>query len=161
MVPYRAKCLISFDRCFCDWHINAWMSFINPFHDTVLFLYLLKTSENLKFSDVFSGYRKRSVAWNGLAAKICFLFAVLLSWYNCNGIKDTITKANKLFKKHSLFLTELHAFLLVCCTYWFWLLLAVLIWYTNLTYIVQFTLFKSVLSLLLGGKYLSTICENV
>ena len=31
-----------------------------------LFLYSLKTSENLWFSDVFRGYRKRSVAWNEL-----------------------------------------------------------------------------------------------
>ena len=38
---------------------------IKPFHATGLFLYLLKT-ENLWFSDVFRGYRKRSVTWNGL-----------------------------------------------------------------------------------------------
>ena len=31
-----------------------------------LFLYLLKTSENLWFPDVFRGYRKRSLTWNGL-----------------------------------------------------------------------------------------------
>ena len=34
---------------------------INPFHATVLFLYPLKTSGNLWFSDVFSGDRKRQV----------------------------------------------------------------------------------------------------
>ena len=34
----------------------------NPFHATNLFLYPLKTSENLRFSDVFRGYRKRPVA---------------------------------------------------------------------------------------------------
>ena len=39
---------------------------VNPFHATDLFLYLLKTSENQRFCDVFRGYRKRSVAWNGL-----------------------------------------------------------------------------------------------
>ena len=33
--------------------------FINLFHATGLFLYLLKTSGNLWFSDVFRGYRKR------------------------------------------------------------------------------------------------------
>lgn len=32
-----------------------------------LSLYPLKTSENEKFSDVFRGYSKRSVAWNGLS----------------------------------------------------------------------------------------------
>ena len=39
---------------------------INPFHATSLFQYLLKTSENHWFSDVFRGYQKRPVAWNGL-----------------------------------------------------------------------------------------------
>ena len=34
---------------------------LNPFHVTGLFLYFLKTSENLWFSDVFRGYRKRPV----------------------------------------------------------------------------------------------------
>ena len=38
----------------------------NPFHATNLFWYLLKTSENQRFSDVFRGHQKRSVAWNGL-----------------------------------------------------------------------------------------------
>ena len=38
----------------------------NPFHSTDPFWYLLKTSENLWFSDDFRGYLKRSVAWNGL-----------------------------------------------------------------------------------------------
>ena len=33
---------------------------------TGLFLCSLKTSEKQKFSDVFRGYRKRPVAWNGL-----------------------------------------------------------------------------------------------
>ena len=39
---------------------------INSFHATGLFRCPLKTSENLWFSDVFRGYRKRPVAWNGL-----------------------------------------------------------------------------------------------
>ena len=39
---------------------------INPSHATSLFQYLLKTSENHWFSDVFRGYQKRPVAWNGL-----------------------------------------------------------------------------------------------
>ena len=33
----------------------------NPFHVTAVFLYPLKTSENQRFSDVFWGYRKKSV----------------------------------------------------------------------------------------------------
>ena len=39
---------------------------VNPFHASGLFWYPLKTSENLWFSDVFRGYQKRTVAWNGL-----------------------------------------------------------------------------------------------
>ena len=40
--------------------------FFNPFQGIDFFLYALKASENQRFSDVFSGYRKRPVAWNGL-----------------------------------------------------------------------------------------------
>ena len=36
-----------------------------PFHANIPFLYPLKTPENL-FSDVFSGYRNETLAWNGL-----------------------------------------------------------------------------------------------
>ena len=39
--------------------------YINPFHVTGLFLYLLKTLENLWFSDIFRGCRNGPVAWNG------------------------------------------------------------------------------------------------
>ena len=39
---------------------------INPFHTTCLFLYPLKTSENLQFPDVLRGYRKTPVTGNGL-----------------------------------------------------------------------------------------------
>ena len=39
---------------------------VNPFHSASHFLYPLKTSENLWFSNVFRGYRKRPVAWFGL-----------------------------------------------------------------------------------------------
>ena len=38
----------------------------HPFLVAGLFLYPLKTEENLKFSDVFRGYRKRPVARNWL-----------------------------------------------------------------------------------------------
>ena len=40
--------------------------FTNPCHVTRLSLYLLKTLRNHWFSDVFRGYRKRLVAWDGL-----------------------------------------------------------------------------------------------
>ena len=39
---------------------------VNPFHATDLFRWPLKTSENQRFSDVFRGYQKWSVVWNGL-----------------------------------------------------------------------------------------------
>ena len=39
---------------------------VNPFHATDLFWYPLKI-ENQRFSDVFRGYQKRSVALNGLS----------------------------------------------------------------------------------------------
>ena len=45
-------------------------------HATGLFLYPLKTSGNLWFSDVFRGYRKMPVAWNGLI-DIVFLYSCL------------------------------------------------------------------------------------
>ena len=43
---------------------------VNPFHATEPFWYTLKRSKNQRFSDVFKGYQKRSVARNGLK---CFL----------------------------------------------------------------------------------------
>ena len=60
-------------------------TFFNPYHAAGLFLYTLKTSENLRFSDVFRGYRKRIVAWNGSKVEecltVCFrLFAQPTTW---------------------------------------------------------------------------------
>ena len=46
----------------------------NPFHATDFFLYPLKTSENLRFSDIFRGYRERPVTWNGLKAFVELIF---------------------------------------------------------------------------------------
>ena len=50
------------------------LSPVNPCHVTALFIYPLKTSENQKFSDVFRGYRKRSMAWNGINLPGIFIF---------------------------------------------------------------------------------------
>ena len=47
---------------------NIFWGPINPFHATGLFLYPLKTLENLWFPDVFRGYRRSPVAWNGLSS---------------------------------------------------------------------------------------------
>ena len=46
--------------------VTKYKDIINPSHNTGLFRYLLKTSENIWLSDVFRGYRKRPVARNGL-----------------------------------------------------------------------------------------------
>ena len=41
---------------------NPVLVLINPFNATTFFLYPLETSENLWFSDVSRGYRKKAVA---------------------------------------------------------------------------------------------------
>ena len=52
-----------FRAVFCFIFILMFL-FLNPF---CLFLYLLKTSETLWFSDVFKEYRNETLAWNGSA----------------------------------------------------------------------------------------------
>ena len=51
---------------------------VNPFHAIGFSLYLLKTSENLWFYDVFRKYWKRLVAWNGLMYQLFFRTSNLL-----------------------------------------------------------------------------------
>ena len=41
------------------------VSIVNPFSTSTLLLYPLKTSENLRFSDVFRGYRRGTLIENG------------------------------------------------------------------------------------------------
>ena len=45
--------------------------FMNLFRATGLFLYPLKTSEKLWFSDVFREYRRTQARWNGLTVTAC------------------------------------------------------------------------------------------
>ena len=68
-----------------DGRCRTWMI---PFHTTGLFLYPLKI-ENLSFLDIFKGYRKRPVAWDGLTGSQVFIakclalnlsFTLLLTW---------------------------------------------------------------------------------
>ena len=59
-IPLDRKCKLKEHKTF----IKPPGNLLNPFHATDLFLYPRKTSENLRFSDVFRGYRKRPVAWN-------------------------------------------------------------------------------------------------
>ena len=44
------------------------LQILNSFYAAGLFLCPLKTSGNKRFSDIFRGYRKTPVAWNGLKA---------------------------------------------------------------------------------------------
>ena len=46
--------------------LSAGIPYLNPFQSSVAFLYPLKTSENLRFSDVSRGYRKATSGCNGL-----------------------------------------------------------------------------------------------
>ena len=50
---------------------------INPFQVNVPFLHPLKTSENRRFSDVFRGYRKGTLAWNELSSHFTWLPATI------------------------------------------------------------------------------------
>ena len=64
------------------------------------FLYPLKTSENLWFSDVFKGYRKRLVAWNGLRLqrkKLIYRTWLLLNFNNSNQINFVLKENYKYY----------------------------------------------------------------
>ena len=53
---------------------------INPFHASISFLYPLKTSGNLWFSDVFKGYRNGTLTWKGLGC-IALSISLLLIYF--------------------------------------------------------------------------------
>ena len=73
-----------------------WKIVSNPFYVTGLFLYLLNTSENPWFPNVFRGFRKKPVAWNELNKwKISLtsdLKAVVclsrITWPICDTLRD-------------------------------------------------------------------------
>ena len=46
------------------------MQRFKQFQTNVPFIYPLKTSESLWFSDIFWGYRKGTLAWNGLTRQL-------------------------------------------------------------------------------------------
>ena len=59
--------LFDFDSC------GNWRAKLNPFVPKAPFLYPLKTSKNLRFSDVFRGQRKGALGTNGLKEEgACF-----------------------------------------------------------------------------------------
>ena len=61
--------------CFSLTHFMPFVSFYTP----------LKTSENQRFSDVFRGYRKRPVAWNGLTFPIITYYYSYDIWFSNGG----------------------------------------------------------------------------
>ena len=67
-----------------------------PFHVTGLFLCALKRSGNQRFSNVFKGYRKRPVAWNGLDNMMLQQFY----WWERNSRSIELEKTTVL-QKHS------------------------------------------------------------
>ena len=82
---------------------------LNPFHPIGLFLYHLKTSENQRFSEVFRGYRKRPMGWNGLRIGYEGIFRLYrnqsidlhcesIDWFLCNGKEPLVT--NKHLKSY-------------------------------------------------------------
>ena len=57
------NCLSVFDH-FVGLALKACKTHLNPFHVILSFLYPLKTSDKLWFSDDFSGYSSRTLEWN-------------------------------------------------------------------------------------------------
>ena len=58
--------------------MNPSIKAFHLFHVTDLFWYPLKTSESQRLSDVLRGYRKRSVAWNGLKNYVVPSYSLLM-----------------------------------------------------------------------------------
>ena len=78
-------------------------SAINPFNVTGLFLHPLKTSKNLWFSDVFRGYRKRQMVWNGLIH-----FAVGMTRIGILETSVWLTLANNIHLRRQTFISTKH-----------------------------------------------------
>ena len=84
----KDKFVMSYVISFCKKIFNCikYLQLLNPFQANVPFLYPLKTLENLRLSDVFRGYRKGALAWNGLSNEIrnCILddsYPISWHWY--------------------------------------------------------------------------------
>ena len=77
-------------------------------HASDLFWYLLKTSENLWFSDFFRGFQKRSVAWHGLS----FTFqrrnssesSGIMKWKTIRGLRNKYKFSSCLNGEKTLFI---------------------------------------------------------
>ena len=75
-------------------YLDLKVGLFNPFHATSRFLYPLKT-ENLWFSNVVKGYRKRLYAWNGLT-KLTKIF--ISAWFKLalNTFGDCANKSSRI-----------------------------------------------------------------
>ena len=60
-----------------------WSCVINPLMSSVTFLYSQKTSENLRFSDVFRGCKKVTLDVNGLTVITCLFWAIFGTNHLC------------------------------------------------------------------------------
>ena len=74
------------------WHITCHWSLSTP----------SKTLENLQFFDVFRGYRKRPVEWNGSESVTClgFCWSLHLCFLRFNFTKDFKTTESSIKNKH-------------------------------------------------------------
>ena len=63
----RRKKLMKTSLCFLLSEVVQ--TIVNPFHATVIFLYPLIISDKQRFSEVFRGYRNRTMTQNGLRIK--------------------------------------------------------------------------------------------
>ena len=98
----------------CDCTANL----IYPFSTNVSFLYPQKTSENLQFSDVFRGYKSRTLVENGLILKF-------IMTYDQNGLARTVDifvfrkfskrKTNKQTNKQRRFRFSFNGWFLIFC----------------------------------------------
>ena len=54
-----------------------YMQIMNPFQVKKNFLYSLKLTENMWFSDAFRGYKESNVAWNGkMFELVCCMYVI-------------------------------------------------------------------------------------
>ena len=75
-------------RCLTESYVRLWNAprhsvkhSVSPCRANVSFLYPLTTSENQRFSDVFRGYRKWSLAWNMLMYDFMYNFEQIFAYW--------------------------------------------------------------------------------
>ena len=110
---FQKSYLISFQNFSIFWDIFLYFNhyiqifYISSFHANAPFLYPLKTSENIWFSDVFREYRNETLAWNGLIQK------AFSGWYR-KIFTETFGEKLKTFYKYiysewnNLFMKPIH-----------------------------------------------------